>query len=247
MAGADQVPSVLHSALPSKDQLSGASPSHRDGMTSADDRVLLRAAAHLGLACKPSDTAYSVGCIIAVPEGCKADFHVADSDVLQSALKAAIDGCDDGPDKSAESHLARSAKHFASRIIGWGFSRQFPGNTHAEECALHMFSTKSAAIPATAIPAGTDHLRSLPSNATVYTTMEPCGERLSGKLPCADRLIACKAGRVVVGVREPPKFISACTGTVQLQDSKCEVAYLEDSETISLAKKANQHHDAKSK
>lgn len=64
-------------------------------------------------------------------------------------------------------------------IITLGYSRELPGNTHAEECCLLKLSSLDSA-----------------RGATMYSTMEPCGERLSGSTPCATRLKECGIARV---------------------------------------------------
>lgn len=94
-------------------------------------------------------------------------------------------------------------------IIAKGFSRELPGNTHAEECCLLKLSNTSAA-----------------SGATIYSTMEPCGERLSGKTCCSTLLIGAGIKRVVQGVKEPSKFIADSVGTRMLRDSGVMVDYL---------------------
>ncbi|KAI8592469.1 putative diaminohydroxyphosphoribosylamino-pyrimidine deaminase [Geranomyces variabilis] len=96
-------------------------------------------------------------------------------------------------------------------VLSTGFSRELPGNTHAEECALLKISKND-----------TLHLA---RGATIYTTMEPCGERLSGKRTCAERLIEAGVSRVVVGVREPSHFIAECQGTVMLRAAGIDVDY----------------------
>ncbi|KAI8142770.1 cytidine deaminase-like protein [Fennellomyces sp. T-0311] len=86
-----------------------------------------------------------------------------------------------------------------------GFSRELPGNTHAEECALLKLKELGEA-----------------RGGTMYTTMEPCSTRLSGNRPCTDRLIEAQIARVVMGVREPPDLVQ-CTGLQQLKDHGIEV------------------------
>ncbi|KAI9105566.1 cytidine deaminase-like protein [Phlyctochytrium arcticum] len=109
------------------------------------------------------------------------------------------------------------------KVLSTGFSRELPGNTHAEECCL--------------LKLGTSIERA--SGATIYTTMEPCGERLSGNRPCAKRLVEANVKRVVVGIPEPPNFIVACQGTVLLREKGIIVDYLDGFEELCLA--PNKH------
>ncbi|KAH9260973.1 hypothetical protein BASA81_000669 [Batrachochytrium salamandrivorans] len=87
--------------------------------------------------------------------------------------------------------------------LATGFSRELEGNTHAEEVALSrllLSTTREGEL-------------------TLYTTMEPCSHRLSGKECCTARILAyndsnpCnKIARVVVGVNEPDLFVKDCVG-----------------------------------
>lgn len=79
----------------------------------------------------------------------------------------------------------------SGKILSTGFSRELPGNTHAEQCALEKFGED--------VPEGTE----------LYTTMEPCSLRLSGNEPCLDRIIKQKGKicTVFVGVMEPSTFV----------------------------------------
>ncbi|KAJ3318920.1 DRAP deaminase [Blyttiomyces sp. JEL0837] len=96
-------------------------------------------------------------------------------------------------------------------IVATGFSRELPGNTHAEECCL----LKLAGSEGTA------------KGCHMYTTMEPCGERLSGKLGCAQRIIEAGIVRVIIGVREPPNFIASCVGADLLRKAGITVDFLD--------------------
>lgn len=103
-----------------------------------------------------------------------------------------------------------------------GFSRELPGNTHAEECALAKLQDARSA-----------------HGATMYTTMEPCSERLSGNRPCTSRLLEAQVARVVVGVREPPNLVAQCTGLDQLRQAGIEVVFVPGVEEACL--KPNRH------
>ncbi|GBG31479.1 Thyroid adenoma-associated protein [Hondaea fermentalgiana] len=105
-------------------------------------------------------------------------------------------------------------------ILARGFSRELPGNTHAEETAFMKiggFDEKDEDVD--------DIARGGAKGTTIYTTMEPCSKRLSGNRPCTSRCIAAGVKRVVVGVREPSKFVE-CTGTRELREAGLQVDYL---------------------
>ncbi len=78
------------------------------------------------------------------------------------------------------------------RIIGAGFHRRFGGD-HAEINAI-----RNATGPV--------------AGATVYITLEPCCHH--GKTPpCVESLIACKPGRVVIGMSDPNPLV--CGGSIE--------------------------------
>lgn len=96
-------------------------------------------------------------------------------------------------------------------ILETGHSRELPGNTHAEQCALEKYFKKT----------GT---RSVPEGTELYTTMEPCSLRLSGNLPCVDRILETGIKTCFVGVVEPDTFVKENTGKSKL--SKADVEYI---------------------
>jgi pyrimidine deaminase RibD-like protein len=102
-----------------------------------------------------------------------------------------------------------AGKHEYGTVISTGYSRELPGNTHAEECSLLKLHSPMVA-----------------KGAHIYTTMEPCGERLSGKKSCAERLIEAGIARVVIGIPEPPNFIQQCVGAEMLRAKGIIVEYL---------------------
>jgi pyrimidine deaminase RibD-like protein len=114
-----------------------------------------------------------------------------------------------------------------STVLATGYSRELPGNTHAEENALAKLASQERLT-------GLD----------LYATMEPCSERLSGNKPCTDRIL--EAGglirRVVLGVREPDKFVK-CVGVEKLQSHGVEVIRNEDAklekECLDVAKRGH--------
>ncbi|KAJ1961101.1 hypothetical protein IWQ62_003987 [Dispira parvispora] len=107
------------------------------------------------------------------------------------------------------------------RVLATGYSRELPGNTHAEECALLKYAQANPKDNAL-------------TNATMYTTMEPCSTRLSGNTPCTERIIRAGLARVVLGVKEPDNFVQ-CEGVRLLQAAGIRVDYLAGFEQECLA------------
>ncbi|SMF45898.1 diaminohydroxyphosphoribosylaminopyrimidine deaminase [Tistlia consotensis] len=141
------------------------------------DRALLEQAVALAGCCEPSQTAYSVGSVIADAAG---------------------------------------------RVLATGFSRELGPAWHAEEVALHK-----------ARQAGLDL-----ADATIYASMEPCGLRLSGRKPCADHILEAGIRRVVLALREPPKFVEN-EAIDRLQ--RFGVAIVEIPELAEAARLPNRH------
>ncbi|SPO27965.1 related to CAX4 - required for full levels of dolichol-linked oligosaccharides [Ustilago trichophora] len=139
---------------------------------------------------------------------------------------------------------------FASEILATGFSRELPGNTHAEQCALDKLASEFKPSSKSENDSTVQTLE-----LDLYTTMEPCSERLSGNLPCVQRILkfnqqadiftiprsrvqqAIKYGnlgsdgtvqfrlrirRVFQGVAEPDDFVD-CQSQNILRDSEIQV------------------------
>jgi pyrimidine deaminase RibD-like protein len=119
-------------------------------------------------------------------------------------------------------------------VLATGYSRELPGNTHAEECALIKVGCLAATGEAGPSP-------NAARGCAMFTTMEPCSLRLSGKTPCADLLRAAGVARVVVAVFEPPTFVAACSGVQQLRDAGVRVDVVDDAECRRLALAPNAH------
>ena len=112
-------------------------------------------------------------------------------------------------------------------ILARGYSRELPGNTHAEANALakaRQLSEKQLLelFPGASPPISVDAIL---RHADVYTTMEPCSIRTSGLAPCADALIAAGIRRCFIGVGEPDDYVN-CEGAQKLKDAGIEVIWL---------------------
>ncbi|GAA5865984.1 hypothetical protein JCM8547_002904 [Rhodosporidiobolus lusitaniae] len=122
-----------------------------------------------------------------------------------------------------------------STVLSTGFSRELPGNTHAEQCALDkLLSPSSSDQGPFASPAiqGDDRLKLL-DGASCYTTMEPCSSRLSGNVPCVQRLLKTGVQSIFIGVEEPSDFVE-CEGTRLLKESGRAVYVVVDPEDPTL-------------
>lgn len=111
-------------------------------------------------------------------------------------------------------------------IIASGYSRELPGNTHAEANALQKARSLTPAILSAMLstPEQID-IDSVLAHADAYTTLEPCSVRTSGLAPCADALIAAKIKRCIIGAGEPDDFVN-CEGAEKLKDAGIEVIWL---------------------
>ncbi|KAF2141466.1 uncharacterized protein K452DRAFT_327129 [Aplosporella prunicola CBS 121167] len=109
-------------------------------------------------------------------------------------------------------------------ILATGYTLELPGNTHAEQCALQKYA-EAHELPEERVG------EVLPPQCAVYTTMEPCAQRLSGNLPCVDRLLRARREqdgkavgvvKVFSGVREPETFVGENVGRKRLGDGGVE-------------------------
>ncbi|KAJ1662174.1 hypothetical protein IW140_006043 [Coemansia sp. RSA 1813] len=101
-------------------------------------------------------------------------------------------------------------------VLATGYSRKYPGNTHAEQCALMDLERSPAYAQA--------------KDLVIYTTMEPCSKRLSGNIPCSQRIMEAGIDTVFVGVKEPTNFVN-CTGIEDLVSKGIKVVHIKELET----------------
>lgn len=124
----------------------------------------------------------------------------------------------------------------ASTILADGYTLELEGNTHAEQCCFMKLAAKYNVT-------NEEKLKDVvppDSNWILYTTMEPCSKRLSGNVPCAERILrlAGVIKTVYVGVMEPKKFVEENTGRSALEEAGVQFVHvggLED-EILAVAK-----------
>ena len=110
----------------------------------------------------------------------------------------------------------------ANQILATGYTLELPGNTHAEQCCFIKLADKHGVSE--------ENLKqALPSDLALYTTVEPCSKRLSGHLPCVERVLRL-AGcirTVYVGIMEPETFVAENTGKKSLDDAGISLVHVE--------------------
>lgn len=80
--------------------------------------------------------------------------------------------------------------------IAYGYSRETDSHVHAEESALAKIDADDPRL----------------KDATTYSTLEPCSERMSRRPTCVELIIAARIPRVVIAWREPSLFVDDCIG-----------------------------------
>jgi len=107
--------------------------------------------------------------------------------------------------------------------LSYGYSRETDPHVHAEESALAKLSADDKRL----------------TNATIYSTLEPCSQRKSRPHPCTQLILAAGIPRVVIAWREPALFVADCVGVELLADAGVEVVELP--ELATAAKTVNAH------
>lgn len=112
-----------------------------------------------------------------------------------------------------------SGKGSSSEFLATGYSRELPGNTHAEQCALDKLTSDFALKNQ---PAAAKDVPTL--DLDLYTTMEPCSERLSGNLPCVQRILKFnEQGHVFEFPRSLAQYASQHTGLGSAQTVRAKL------------------------
>ena len=140
----------------------------------------------------------------------------------EEAMQLARDLANKSPPKPTNFRVgAILVKLQDSSISADGFTLELPDNTHAEECCLLKLAEKHSV-------AEEDLAGVIASPHALYTTVEPCFKRLSGKLPCVERVIRQKSWirKVYVGVLEPDTFVGKNSGSKMLEEHGIEVIHV---------------------
>jgi pyrimidine deaminase RibD-like protein len=206
----------------------------------------LRRALSLARLSPPKPTNFRVGCVIV-------SFPATGSSSSSSSAPSASVGGEDRPPEGD--------------VLSTGYTLELEGNTHAEQNALaklarehaeaeqkqtptqshngqdqHEEKAAAAALAAILTPA---------RNVYLYTTLEPCGLRLSGATPCVQRIIATRTGnnnpdggirKVVFGAREPGTFVQDSQALRMLDDAGVPWEYVPglEEEILAVAKEGHQ-------
>ncbi|KAJ0421764.1 cytidine deaminase-like protein [Aspergillus carlsbadensis] len=132
-------------------------------------------------------------------------------------------------------------------ILSTGYTMELAGNTHAEQCCLSNY--------ASAHSVSDDQIASvLPDTPgrklILYVTMEPCGKRLSGNLPCVQRIIQTRDGgrrgiqKVYFGVKEPQTFVGQSEGCRMLTEAGIEWGVVQGTEREILSVATEGHENS---
>lgn len=128
----------------------------------------------------------------------------------------------------------------STHVIATGYTLECPGNTHAEQsCFIKLAEQHGVAEEDLA---KLDPVQ-LPRRLALYTTMEPCSFRMSGNLPCVQRVLRLAGGSespsrkitVYCGVTEPDTFVSKNTGRATLEEAGIRVVHVPGLEEDILA------------
>lgn len=131
-------------------------------MNREDEIRLLGLAIELSRNCPPSETAFSVGCVITDEDG---------------------------------------------NVLARGFSRELGDTWHAEAVAIEKLKKEA---------------RQHPDSLILFSSMEPCSVRKSGRRSCCAEIMENPIRRVVFALREPDTFVT-CDGIQVLRQRGIEV------------------------
>lgn len=121
-----------------------------------------------------------------------------------------------------------------NEVLSTGYSEELPrdrpndpGSTHAEHCCFIKVGDAHGI-------SDFDIAKVLPPHTVLYTTMEPCNERLSGNRTCTERILGLgnSIKTVYIGIREPDTFIKVNEGIKRLEAAGIKVVLMDDDEDL---------------
>ncbi|RDW90714.1 putative DRAP deaminase [Aspergillus mulundensis] len=136
--------------------------------------------------------------------------------------------------------------------LATGYTMELPGNTHAEQCLLSKYASTHS-VPDERV---SEVLPDTPGRKLVlYVTMEPCGKRLSGNLPCVQRIIQTRQNgrrgieKVYFGVKEPTTFVGESEGCRMLTEAGIEWRVVQglEKEILAVATAGHENSEAEVK
>ncbi len=164
---------------------------------------------------------------------CESPYPVYDPGNRQAYMEYALEKARLSPPASTKFCVGAVLVNGESgKILSTGYSMELPGDrpgdpgsTHAEQCCLIKVAEKHN-VPDDRVG------QILPKNTVLYTTMEPCNERLSGNRTCVERILGLKNSikLVYVGITEPGTFIGLNEGRKRREEAGVEVRQIEDKE-----------------
>jgi diaminohydroxyphosphoribosylaminopyrimidine deaminase/5-amino-6-(5-phosphoribosylamino)uracil reductase len=111
----------------------------------------------------------------------------------------------------------------SDELLATGYSRETGPHDHAEEVALARLSDHDSRLP----------------EATLYSSVEPCGARRSRPCSCAELIVAAGIRRVVFALPEPPVLVDQPCGAERLRSAG--VTVIELPQLADQAKASNAH------
>jgi pyrimidine deaminase RibD-like protein len=172
-----------------------------------------------------------------------------ESENLQFLKQALAEACQSPPKPTnfrVGCVIVSRTAHSEPSIISSGYTLELEGNTHAEQCALSKLASAHN-IPETELSS----ILTESVNATLYTTLEPCGKRLSGNKPCVQRIIDTRKQdsrggirKVVFGAKEPGTFVQDSQSCQLLTEAGVEWEYVAGLEN-EILKVAMEGHEQK--
>jgi diaminohydroxyphosphoribosylaminopyrimidine deaminase/5-amino-6-(5-phosphoribosylamino)uracil reductase len=137
-------------------------------------------------------------------------------------LRAAVDLSRRCPPSDTAFSVGAVIVDASGEAIAEGYSRDTDLRVHAEESALARVAPDDPRLP----------------EATIYSSLEPCGARKSRPRSCAELILAAGIRRVVFALREPDLFVAG-RGAERLRAEG--VTVIEVPELADQVRAANSH------